>query len=74
MFIQLIVISVLLLALALAGIGIKILATKDGEFKKTCGSVNPKTGKPIGCICGDGDGGDTCENQGNLKVQPVKVD
>jgi hypothetical protein len=69
MLIQLIVISVLLLALALAGIGIKILATKDGEFKKTCGSVNPKTGKPIGCVCGDGDGGDSCEN-----VEPIRVE
>ena len=72
--IQIIVIAVLLLGLAIAGIAIKLLATKDGEFKKTCGSVDPSTGQPLGCVCGDGDGGSSCDNKGGMKYQTVKVD
>lgn len=39
--IKLILISVGLLALAFAGIAIKILLKKDGEFAGTCASNNP---------------------------------
>ena len=36
-----ILISILFLALAFAGIAIKILAKKDGQFAGTCASQNP---------------------------------
>jgi len=39
--IKLILISVALLALAFAGIAIKILFKKNGEFAGTCASNNP---------------------------------
>jgi hypothetical protein len=36
-----ILISIVLIALAFAGIAIKILAKKDGKFSGTCSSNNP---------------------------------
>ncbi len=47
-------ITVLLLLLAFAGIAIKIWGKKDGEFAGTCASQNPflnKSGEPCG-FCG----------------------
>ncbi len=38
---QLILLSILLLLIAFAGIAIKILVKKDGEFSGTCASNNP---------------------------------
>lgn len=38
---QLILITIALLALAVAGISIKIWAKKDGEFAGTCASQSP---------------------------------
>jgi hypothetical protein len=73
--IQIIVISVILLALALAGLAIKILSSKDGEFKKSCGSVDPITGKNIGCTCGKSDGGESCENKDDgIRYQTVRIE
>jgi len=55
--------SFVLVAIAVAAIAIKMLVKKDGEFKKACSSVDPKTGKAIGCTCGHGDGGESCDNR-----------
>jgi len=74
MFAQILVISVVLISLAFAGIAIKILTKKDGEFKKTCGTTDPISGEKIGCACGSGDGGGTCENRPKVLVKPVKID
>jgi hypothetical protein len=61
MTLKLILISIVFLAIALAGIGIKILIQKNGQFKKSCSSADP-SGRRIGCSCG-GDGDDSsCEN------------
>ncbi|MGB1309484.1 MAG: membrane or secreted protein [Oceanihabitans sp.] len=38
---KLLAITILLLALAIAGIAIKLWAKKDGEFAGTCASQNP---------------------------------
>jgi len=38
---QLLLLSIALLAIAFAGIAIKILVKKDGEFSGTCASNNP---------------------------------
>ena len=54
MMIKLILLSIGLLALAFAGIAIKILLKKDGQFAGTCASNNPylnKEGEPCG-MCG----------------------
>ncbi len=48
------VVAILLLALGFAGIAIKILAKKDGEFTGTCASNSPflnKEGEPCS-FCG----------------------
>lgn len=43
--------SILLLGLGMAGIAIKILVKKDGEFAGTCSSNNPMLQKE-GAVCG----------------------
>ena len=60
---KVIIITAILLALAIAGIAIKMFLKKGGEFKKQCSSVDPDTGQKIGCTCGAADGGDNCENK-----------
>ena len=47
-----IILAAVLLALAFAGIAIKMIARKNGEFKRHCSSTDPYTGKNAGCICG----------------------
>jgi hypothetical protein len=48
---KLILITIGLLALAFAGIAIKIWAKKDGKFAGTCSSNNPLL-KEEGAVCG----------------------
>lgn len=60
---KLIFFSVVIVALAIGAIGIKMLLMKNGEFKKSCSSVDPKTGKPFGCTCGKEDGGASCDHK-----------
>ena len=51
---KLVLLSIALLALAFAGIAIKILFKKNGEFAGTCASNNPllnKEGESCG-VCG----------------------
>ena len=62
MLLNVLIISIILIGLAFAGFAIKMFFSKTGEFKKSCSSVDPATGKPYGCSCGSGDGGESCEN------------
>lgn len=39
-------------ALLMAGLGIKMLVRKNGEFKRHCSGMDPYTGESAGCICG----------------------
>lgn len=49
---QIILLSILLLALAIGGIAIKMFVKPGGTFTKTCGSqFDPKTGKAMPCSC-----------------------
>jgi hypothetical protein len=48
---KLILLTIVLLAIAFAGIAIKILAKKDGKFAGTCASNNPLVQKE-GASCG----------------------
>jgi hypothetical protein len=50
-----IIFSVLLIGLAVAGISIKMLLQKDGQFSKSCSSVEFADGKKTECVCGNGD-------------------
>ena len=83
MFLKLLLISIFFLGLAFAGFAVKMFFKKDGEFKKSCSSVHPKTGERIGCVCG-GEGGDSCHNKTeeivtkiqtlDIKIETLKVD
>ncbi len=53
MIFKLIIISIILLAIAFAAIAVKMFVIKGGSFKKSCGSVDPATGKRISCECGE---------------------
>ncbi|MGB5243509.1 MAG: membrane or secreted protein [Lutimonas sp.] len=58
---KLLIISIILLGLAFAGIAIKIWAKKDGEFDGTCAGSNAKMkAKGITCGCGNEEG---CSNK-----------
>lgn len=48
---QLILLTIVLLALAFGGIAIKIWAKKDGKFAGTCASNNPLL-QEEGAVCG----------------------
>ena len=61
---KLVFVTVGLLAIAFAGIAIKIWAKKDGEFAGTCASQNPmlnKTGESCGFCGKTPDQFDTCK-------------
>jgi hypothetical protein len=60
---KLILITIVLLAIGVAGIAIKIWAKKDGKFAGTCASQNPHLNKD-GEACGFcGRLPDQCENR-----------
>ena len=48
-------VSIVLIALAIGGIAIKMFVQKDGQFTKSCSSVDAATGEKVGCVCGDND-------------------
>ncbi len=48
---KLVLLTIVLLALAFAGIAIKIWSRKDGKFSGTCASQNPYLNKE-GAACG----------------------
>ena len=45
-------IAVGVLALMMAGLGIKMLLHKQKEFKRPCANADPKTGRCAHCTCG----------------------
>ncbi|HIA35423.1 MAG TPA: membrane or secreted protein [Flavobacteriales bacterium] len=61
---KVVLLSIVLLALAFAGIAIKILVKKDGKFAGTCSSNNPMLQKEDGTcgICG-ASAGDKCKEE-----------
>lgn len=62
---KIILLAIVLVGIAFAGIAIKMFFIKGAEFKKTCSSsVDPKTGKPMSCSCGSAGKKDDshCEN------------
>jgi hypothetical protein len=63
MLLQVLIISIILVGAAFAGFAIKMFFSRTAEFKKSCASIDPSTGKPYGCSCGSGDGGESCENK-----------
>lgn len=67
---KLILITLALLALAVAGIAIKLWAKKDGKFAGTCASQSPflnKDGEACGFCGKTPDQFDTCTEEGHTK-------
>jgi hypothetical protein len=58
---KLILVAIILLSLAFAGIAIKMFFFKDAEFSKSCSSIDPQCGERLGCSC-SGDERTSCEN------------
>jgi len=59
---QLLLITVVLVGLAVAGIAVKMFFKKGGEFQKSCGSVDPTSGQRVACTCGKPEE-ERCENK-----------
>lgn len=49
-----IIITAAVVALMMAGLGIKMLCHKSDEFKKPCPNADPKTGHCAHCTCDKG--------------------
>jgi hypothetical protein len=60
MYLKLILLSIIIVGLAFAGIAIKMFVLKNGEFKKQCSSVDAN-GQKLGCGCGGGES--SCERK-----------
>ncbi|MGB4205361.1 MAG: hypothetical protein WBJ84_07040 [Bacteroidales bacterium] len=54
-FVKILVAAVIIVGLSFMAIAIKMFIQKNGEFKKTCSSIDPKTGKTVHCSCGAGE-------------------
>jgi len=63
MILKLVLVAVVIIGISVAGIAIKMFVKKDGEFKKSCSSVDPDTGQRLGCSCGHGGGSSSCDNK-----------
>ena len=72
MYIKILILSVVLLAIAVAGIAIKMFVKKGGEFKKQCSSIDPQTGNRMGCTCEGAPSDGSCKNDNEKKtISPV---
>lgn len=69
MSLTVILISILIVGLAIAGIAIKMFVKRDGEFTKSCSAVDTSTGERVGCVCGSHDGSE-CVNREKSEVSP----
>ena len=58
---KLILVAIILLGFAFAGIAVKMFFFKDAEFRKSCSSIDPQSGERLGCSCG-GNESVSCEN------------
>lgn len=61
MILKIVLLAVAIIGFSIAGIAVKMFLKKDGEFKKSCSSVDPNTGQRLGCTCGNAEGS-TCDN------------
>lgn len=59
--ITVVIAAIILVGLAIGGIAIKLLVQKDGQFSRSCSSVEFSDGEKVGCIC-DGNNPEQCVN------------
>lgn len=57
-------------ALCFAGLGIKMVLKRNGEFKRHCSSIDPYTGKGGGCECAKRA---LCDNRKTHPYQPLEI-
>ena len=69
-FLKIFLFSIVIIGIGFAGIAIKMFFKKDYAFKKQCSSVDPKTGKRVGCVCGTGSCHNSTDNKAT-KAEPV---
>jgi len=62
MYWKLLLLSIVIMAIVFAGLAIKMFFKKDGEFKKQCSTVDPDTGKNLGCSCVGAPGDGSCRS------------
>jgi len=72
MFLKLVLISIVFIGLAFLGVAVKMLFKKNYTFKKQCSSIDPNTGKALGCSCG-GPGDGSCRNDEVKKNPYVEI-
>ena len=61
------------MALAFAGFAIKMFIKKDGEFKKQCSSIDPDTGKALGCTCEGQPSDGSCRNEDETSKSAMQI-
>jgi hypothetical protein len=64
MLLKILIPAIIIIGLSMAAIAIKMFVKKGSEFKKSCGSVDPTTGRKVACTCGGQDEA-RCENKVN---------
>ena len=52
LFLVILVAAFAAVAMLMAGLGVKMLLKRNGEFKRRCASRDPYTGESTGCVCG----------------------
>ncbi len=66
---QLFILAIILIAIAVAGIAIKMLLKPGGSFTKTCGSTfDPVTGRAKPCSC-HSESSEECDNKADAIVR-----
>ena len=70
LFIIIFAFTLAVVILCLAGLGIKILLKRRGEFKRHCSSMDPYTGKGGGCVCANSA---KCSDRKQHPYQPLEV-
>lgn len=73
MYLKILLLTVVALGIAFAAIAIKMFVKKDGEFKKQCSTVDPETGKNLGCTCSGQPGDGSCRKDKKENESPVLV-
>lgn len=66
------IVAFAVLLLCVAGLGIKILVRRNGEFKRHCSGYDPYTGKQNGCACAHSQNRN-CEQRKKHPYQPLDV-
>lgn len=65
------ILSLIIVAICICGLGIRILLKHRGEFKRHCSSMDPYTGKNGGCNCPIAN--KACDTRHKRSYQPLEI-